>query len=474
MIPNNKNKFNVLEGNLTKTILILGWPIALSSVVQTFYNLVDAYWLGKLGRAQLSAPFISFQLIFFIVSFAIGFATSGTSLVAQYTGAKDSLRARKVTGQILLFLTGFVFILSFVGFLFATPLLILLRTPTDAFSFTQGYLKTMLLGLVFSVPFFVYQGVLNGYGDTKSPLKVQLITVLMNLILDPIMIFGWFGFPAMGVIGAAIATIISRSLASLIGLYELFSGKRGIKITLKCLIPDIDILKKVIKIGLPISFGMAGSSLGFIIIQGVINTLGSAVVAAAGIGFRMVHLFMLPALGISAAITTIVGQSLGADKIQRAKDSVLKGIYIVLGFLIPTMLLTAFSGKYIMIFFIPKDQLVQSIGRQMFYIVPASVIFFAIFRIFAGVFQGSGHTIPVMVSSLLRIWLVRLPFLWFFIMKMGIGHFGVWWSMLLSNIFTVIFIFILYLKGTWQKPVIKTKLSKKELEIEEIIEGANG
>jgi putative MATE family efflux protein len=474
MIPNNKNKFNVLEGNLTKTILILGWPIALSSVIQTFYNLVDAYWLGKLGRAQLSAPFISFQLIFFIVSFAIGFATAGTSLVAQYTGAKDSLKARKVTGQILVFLTGFVFLLSFIGYLFATPLLNILKTPSDAFSYTQGYLKTMLLGLVFSVPFFVYQGVLNGYGDTKSPLKVQFITVILNLILDPIMIFGWLGFPAMGVVGAAIATIISRSLASVIGIYELFSGKRGINISLNCFIPDLEIIRKIIKIGLPVSFGMAGSSLGFIIIQGVINTLGSAVVAAAGIGFRMVHLFMLPALGISAAITTIVGQSLGADKLKRAKDSVIKGLFIILGFLIPTMFLTAYAGKYIMIFFIPHDPLVQNIGRQMFYIVSPSVIFFAIFRIYAGVFQGSGHTMPVMISSLLRIWLVRLPLLWLFIMKMSMGHFGVWWSMLFSNIFTVIFIFILYLKGSWQKPVIKSKISQKEIEVEELIEDANG
>lgn len=466
----------ILEGNLLKIILVLGWPLALSSVIQTFYNLIDAYWLGKLGRVQLAAPFISFQLIFFIISFAMGMSMAGTSLVAQYTGAKESKKARQVAGHLLLFLLILVFFLSILGYVFSKPLLNVLKTPKDAFAPTLTYFRTMLLGLVTAVPFFIYQGVLNGYGDTISPLKVQAITVGINLILDPLFIFGWVGFPALGVQGAAIATIISRAIASVIGLYELFNGVRGIKLTLKCLKPDIEIYKKIIKVGLPASLGMAGSSIGFIIIQGVINTLGSAVVAAAGIGFRMVHLFMLPALGISSAITTIVGQTLGANKVNRAKASIILGLKIIIGFLIPAMLLIAFYGKYIMIFFIPHDPLVQEIGRKMFYIVAPSVIFFAIFRIFAGAFQGSGHTMPVMITSLLRIWIVRLPLVWLLSIYLGWGHYGIWWGMLFSNIFTATLIFILYLKGNWQIPVIKRKkiIIRKEIsEIEEIVEDAN-
>ncbi len=463
----------ILEGNLLKAILFLGWPLALSSVIQTFYNLIDAYWLGKLGRVQLAAPFISFQLIFFIISFAMGMSMAGTSLVAQYTGAKEEKKARQVAGHLLLFNIILILFLSIAGYIFSSPLLKLLRTPADAFAPTLTYFRTMLLGLVTSVPFFIYQGVLNGYGDTISPLKLQALTIGINLVLDPIMIFGWFGFPALGVLGAALATIISRAIASAIGLYELFKGIRGIKLTLSCLKPDIEIFRKIVKVGLPASLGMSGSSVGFIIIQGIINTLGSAVVAAAGIGFRMVHLFMLPALGISSAITTIVGQSLGADKVKRAKESVLLGLKIIIGFLTPAMILIAYYGKYIMIFFIPHDPLVHEIGAKMFHIVGPSVIFFAIFRIYAGAFQGSGHTMPVMITSLLRIWIVRLPLVWLFSIRMGWGHFGVWWGMLSSNVFTAALMFILYLRGSWQIPVIKKKEKIVSTEIEEIVEDAN-
>ena len=464
----------ILEGNLLKAILFLGWPLALSSVIQTFYNLIDAYWLGKLGRAQLAAPFISFQLIFFIISFAMGMSMAGTSLVAQYTGAKENKKARQVAGHLLLFNLILIFFFSVVGYIFSSPLLKLLETPQDAFLPTLTYFRAMLIGLVIAVPFFIYQGVLNGYGDTISPLKLQAITIGINLILDPVMIFGWLGFPALGVLGAAIATIISRAIASVIGLYELFKGTKGIKLTFRCFKPDFEIFKKIVKVGLPASLGMSGSSVGFIIIQGVINTLGSAVVAAAGIGFRMVHLFMLPALGISSAITTIVGQSLGADKIKRAKESVFLGLKIIVSFLIPAMILIAYYGKYIMIFFIPADPLVQEIGAKMFYIVAPSVIFFAIFRIYAGAFQGSGHTMPVMITSLLRIWIVRLPLVWILALKFNLGHYGVWWGMLSSNIFVAAFIFILYLKGSWQVPVIKRKEKVISAEVEEIIEDANG
>jgi len=451
-----KNK-RILEGSLRKAILTLGWPIALSSVIQTFYNLVDAYWIGKLGKAQLSAPFISFQLVFLFISFSIGFAIAGTSLVAQYTGSKDEMKSNIVASHVLMLLTVLILLFSIIGFFSAETLLKLLETPKDAFGYTMDYFKIMFAGLTFAVPFFVYQGILNGYGDPVSPLKVQAVSVGINLLLDPMLIFGWLFFPELGVQGAAIATISTRSLASFLGLYHLFKGQKGIKLSLKCFIPHYKIFLKIIKVGLPASLGISGSSLGFVLVQGIINSLGSAVIAAAGIGYRMVHLFMLPAIGISSAVTTIVGQNLGADNIKRAKESIKLGMRIILMFLVPAMIITSFSGEFIMKFFIPGDEIVQLIGIKMFYILPSSVIFFAIFRVYSSAFQGSGRTVPIMTTSLIRIWMARLPVIWLLVIKFSMGHYGVWFGMLFSNVVVAVLMFILYNRGKWQKPVIKDK-----------------
>ena len=191
----NGNKNNLLEGNLYRSIIKLGLPLALASVLHTFYNLADTFWLGRLGRQTLSAPIISFNIIFFIISLAIGFSIAGTSMVSQFTGAGDARRANKSAGNLLLFLLVFSLIFAALGLIFDRELLILLKTPGDTFDLTLDYLRIIMLGMPLAFPFFVYQSVLSGYGDTVSPLKIEAISAVINLILDPILILAGSACP---------------------------------------------------------------------------------------------------------------------------------------------------------------------------------------------------------------------------------------------------------------------------------------
>ncbi len=454
-------KIDMLEGNLAKTIIKLGYPVALATFVQTLYNLADTFWLGKLGRDALSAPIISFHIIFFIISIAIGFSIAGTSLVSQYIGARQKERANLSAGNLLVYLLLLSLMFTVLGLLFEQKLLALLKTPVDAFETTRSYFRIMIMGMPLAFPIFVYQSVMNGYGDTKSPLKIEFISAFINLVLDPLLIFGWFGFPALGVQGAALTTAVTRGIASAVGVYLFFSGKKGIKLKVKHLKPELKLFSLMVKIGIPASLGMSGASLGFMVLMGFVNLFGTPVVSAYGIATRVIHFFTMPAMGIASAVTAMVGQNLGAGSLNRARKSVIKGMQLMLAIIIPAILFMLFFGKALTIFFIPHDRLIHQLGQTMFYIIAPSILFFGLSTVLNGAFQGSGFTIPVMVTNLSRIWLFRIPFVYLLCMVIlkGPGDInssvGIWWGMFFSNLLAFVMISLWYLRGTWAKARIE-------------------
>jgi putative MATE family efflux protein len=453
----NKREINLLQGSLYKNIIKLGYPMALGSLAQTLYNMADAFWLGKLGKEALSAPIISFFILFFMISIGIGFSISGTSLVSQYIGAKQQENANRAAGNLLSLLVILSIVFSVIGLVFDEELLRLLGTPADTFKETLDYYQIMIVGLPLAFPIFVYQAAMNGYGDTMSPLKISLFTAAINLVIDPLLIFGWLGFPAMGVKGAAIATVLTRGIASFLGVYLFFSGKKGIKLKLALLKPNKQISKLMFKIGIPSAVGFSGSSLGFIVLIKIVNMFGTSVVSAYGISTRVIHLFMLPAMGISSAVTAIVGQNLGAGNIARAKEVVKKGILLMLSIITLPTILCAIFGEEVTRVFIPGDPQVHQIGSVMFHIAALSIIFFGVATVLEGVFQGAGRTVPVMVSSLTRIWIFRIPVVYIISIvllkgpeNIG-GHVGIWWGMVISNLASLTIISLWYARGTWAK-----------------------
>jgi Na+-driven multidrug efflux pump len=215
------------------------------------------------------------------------------------------------------------------------------------------------------------------------------------------------------------------------------------------------------KIGIPSAVGFSGSSLGFIVLMGIVNRFGTYVISAYGIAMRIVHFFMMPAMGISSAVTAIVGQNLGAGNIQRAKRTVGKGIILILCIIVPAVILVSIFGKQLTQFFIPNAPLIHSIGQTMFYIIPPSLIFFGITMVLQGAFQGAGNTVPIMVTNIFRIWLFRIPAVYLLAIALlggppNIGaSVGIWWGMVISNAAALLMMYWWYQKGNWTKAKIK-------------------
>lgn len=446
-------KPDILNGRIWKSLLLLSIPIVVSNLFHTLYNITDAFWLGKLGKTALAAPTITFSTLFTLIALASGLAIGGTTLVGQFKGAGDEKSVDKAAGNTFTLIFIIALILGGAGFLLSEKILILLQTPEDAFTYTLQYMRITFAGVPFVFGYFIFQGIMQGYGNTVTPMKINAITVALNIILDPILIFGLGPFPRMEVMGAGIATITSQFIASLIGIYFLFSGRYGVRIHLPDLKLKWNIVKNILKIGLPVSFSQAGTALGFTLLMGLVNTLGSSVVSAFGVGNRIISLLTMPAMGLANGNGIMVAQNIGAGNLKRAEKTVWTAVSMNLVILFVLTTLLFFFGQYVVKFFI-SDPEVINIGARMFRITSYSVLFFSIMIIFNGAFQGSGHTVPVFVLQIGRLWGLRIPFAYLFVKLMGMGYDGIFWAMFISNSVITFAAYIWYKSGTWKKSAV--------------------
>ena len=293
MQPRESMRDQILNGDILKTTLNLAWPVMLSNAFQTVYNLTDAYWLGKLGPEAVAAPSLSWPIMFLLISLCAGFAIAGLSMVSQYVGAGEMEKANKAAGQLYTIFIASSLVVAVTGYLGAEAILRLINVPEGILPIAVDYLKITFLGIPFMFLSFGFQALLRGYGDTRTPMILSVSSAVLDTILDPFFVFGWWGLPAMGASGAALTTVMTRGLSGLIGMYLIFSGKVGLKISLRDLKPDWAFMRRIITIGFPASIGQSGTALGMTVLTAMISTedrvLGGMgyLLSAYGIGSRI-------------------------------------------------------------------------------------------------------------------------------------------------------------------------------------------
>jgi len=449
----------ILEGPIVKTLFVLGWPIMVSSLLETMYTLVDAFWLGKLGQTEsknaVAALQVSWPIIFLLISIAIGFGLAGVALVSQYTGAQNKTEADKSAGQVISISLIFGLVVGVLGF-WVSPFIVNLMHIEHAISDLAAlYMRIIFIGLPFMFTMFGFASILRAFGDTLTPMKIEGSTVLLNMVFDPIFIFGLFGIPKLGVLGAALTTISCQAIAAFIALYLLFSGKSGLRIELSYLKPVREKILKIFRIGLPASMGQSGTAFGFVIIIYVIARLPNQGVALAayGIGDRIINLMFIAINGLGVGVSTVLGQSLGADKISRAEEAAHKGMAIMFFILVGGCLILFLLRKQVMGFFIDDEEVITE-GANFLKIFLFGVPFFGIFSAVTASFAGSGHNVPTMVLELSRLWLLRVPLAYLFGIALGWNSAGIWFGMGLSNVVGALIALALFRTGIWKKKVI--------------------
>jgi len=433
----------------------------LSNLFQTLYNFVDRFWLARLGKVPIAALALSWPLVFLALSIGSGVTIAGTALVAQYTGARRPEEANLAAGQVVGFTTLLALVLASAGFFAARPILMLMGAEADLIAAATSYLRIIYAGIPLMFGTFVVTALLNGVGDTVTPMILMAASVGLNLVLDPLFIFGWGPFPEWGVAGAAVATILARGLLSLVGFLWLFSGRLGLHLRPYHLRPRWGLIRRIVSIGGLASIGQTGSALGFSIMSGALARIGTAVLSAFGIGNAFISIVLMPAMGLGQATATMVGQNLGAERPDRASRSVWAGIGVSSAILVVAAAFVLFLRRYLIGFFL-SDPEVLAVGNEMLFLVALAFPFMGIIQVIIGAYQGAGHTFYSMFFGLFRLWALRVPLVFALGFGFGMGARGVWFAMLVSNLATAGVSLGFFLTGNWKRRVIQQETELPE------------
>ena len=466
---------HLTEGPILKSLIKLSLPIIFANILQTAYQITDTFWVGRLGTIAVAAVSISFPIIFLIISFGGGLAMVGAILVAQYKGKKDQKAINHITYQTLLAVAVVSIILSAIGYFLSPHLIKLMGAEPSVFSEAVSYMKISFLGMIFMFIYMVFQSLMRGVGDVRTPMYIILGTVFLNLILDPLFIFGYKFIPSFGVAGAAVATVGTEALAAIIGISLLLKGKHQIQLQLNNLKPDFDLIKKMFKIGIPASIEHSTRALGMTIMTFLVTAFGTCTLAAYGIGSRILSFTIIPALGLSIATSTLVGQNIGAGKIKRAER--IAKLSSLTGFIILTIvgIITFLFAEQISAIFIPGE--IETIKSSALFIKMMSLTFgfIGIQMALNGAFRGSGNTLISMALSIFSLWVLRFPIAYYLSNYTHFNEVGIWMAFPIANIIATMVTIIWFRRGTWKERKIteEIKLRRETTEEASIEEGLN-
>lgn len=443
-------KKSLTEGSILKALIALALPVIGTNLLYSGYQLVDAFWVGRLGANAVAAVSISYPVNFLMISLSSGFAFAGSILVAQYAGAKNIKMVNHVATQTLVLVLLMSLILSAVAYAISPQILHWLGVENKIFDDANLFQRVIFLGLVFNFSFILFQSLLRGIGEVKIPLYINAITLALNFLLDPLFIYGWGPIPAYGVAGAAYSTLATLALAAIIGIYILFYGKTEFKITLKKFKFDFPLIKKSFKLGMPSSLEISARALGLTILTGFAARFGTEVLAAYGVGARLISLVVVVGLALMKANAALVGQNIGAQKMDRAqKTSDYAAAISFASLTVIGILFYAFAEPIVRAFLSADDEIID-MGVSFIKITAPSFGFMGMQLALVGTLRGSGNTVESMIFTIISIWFIQFPFAWIVSNMESMGYLGIWWSFPASYVIPAIITFIWYKTGVWK------------------------
>lgn len=423
----------IIEGPILKSLITLAWPIMLSQLMQTLYNLADTLWLGRVGPEAVAAISISFPIVFMMISIAAGLTIAGTALIAQHKGRGNTKQINNIIGQLFSFIVFLSIVISILGAYFAEDIIILMGAEPAIVPDSVAYLRTIFTGMPFMFIFFIFSSILRGIGDTKTPSIMMFFSVTINIILDPLFIFGIGIFPELNVAGAALATIIARAIVAIYALMIIGRGVDGFYLGLNNLKWNLQIIKKIISIGVPSSVEQSMISFGQVLMTSLVAGFGTMTLAAYGIVNRIISLPTILAFGVAAAATTMVGQNIGADKKERAEKTALVSLGIIFISMSLLGIILFVEPKFVIKIFNDAPEVVK-LGSSYLRIVALTFGFLGAMYVGNGVFKGAGKTVPPMMISTSSLWIFRLGAAYLFVTVFSMSQPGLWWAVALSHL----------------------------------------
>lgn len=438
-MTNTSSKEHIKENkmgsmNIKRLILTMSAPIVVSMMVQSLYNVVDSIFVAQISEEAITAVSMAFPFQQLMMSVGIGTAIGVNSFLARSLGAKEFSRVNKIAnnGLLLAFLSFIAFFM--IGLLLSDKLIAIQTDNQEIISHGPVYLRICLMGSFGIFTHLMFERLLQATGKTMYTMIAQISGALMNIILDPIMIFGWFGMPAMGLAGAAIATVISQYVGALVVAYLCIRKEKDIDIGFRYMKPDFKIIRDIYAVGIPSIIMISISSVTIFSMNQILAKFSITAVALLGIYFKLQSFIFMPVFGLNNGIIPIVGYNYGAGNKERMRETIFLGMrYAVTIMLIGTLIMMVFPDKLLGMFN-ASDQMMD-IGRVAFRIICISFPFAAISIISIGVFQAIGKGTLSMIISIIRQLVVLVPLAYLFSLTGNLSM--VWWSVIIAELVAV-------------------------------------
>ncbi len=450
---------DLTTGSIPRHMVAFSLPILIGSALHTAYSFVDAIWVGHyLGRSALAAVTVSFPVVFVLVAVGGGLTMATGILVGQHYGARDAQQMRRVVDSSVVLMGGLSVALTLGGSVLAPHILRAMDTPAAVLPLATGYMRIFLLGIPFGFGLFLTRSMLQGIGDSATPLYFQGGAVMLNIILDPLLMLGWLGFPRLGLDGAAWATVVSQGLALAALLVHLKRRHSPVAPSFHRLRVHWPTAWVTVRIGTPAALQQSLVSISMVFVIGIVNRFGESATAAYGAASRVDQLAFMPALTLSLAVSTFTAQNIGAHKFDRVRATFWWGLALagsvtllasILALTIPATLLRIFTS----------DPAVIRIGIGYLRVVGACYICFAALFVSNGVINGAGHTFVTALISLVSLWVVRVPFALYLSNRLGDVR-GIWYAIAASFAVTMCASLGYFSSGRWRRPVGRASLPR--------------
>jgi putative MATE family efflux protein len=436
-------------GNINRAIFMLAVPMVLEMSMESLFAVVDIFFVGKLGVDAVATVGLTESLITIVYSLGFGLSMAATAMVARRTGEKDPDGAAHAAMQAIYVALTLSILIGVVGILFAKDLLLLMGARPALVEQNYHYTQMVLGSNVVIMLLFMINGIFRGAGDASIAMRSLWLANIINIILCPLLINGLGPVPALGLKGAALATIIGRGTGVTYQLIFLLRGRGLVRIKMRHLSPDLKVIWSVIRIGAGSTAQMLINSASWIFLVRIISGFGSDALAGYTIGIRVIIFTLLPALGVSNAAATLVGQNLGASQPERAEKSAWNAAFMNMCFLGIVALIFFIGAEHIIRIFNNQENVV-AYGTQCLRFICTGYVFYGYGMVIISSFNGAGDTVTPTIINLFGFWAFQIPVAYMLAIFFKLGPVGVYWAIAISESAIAIAAILLFRRGKWK------------------------
>ena len=438
------------KGGIVRNLFALSWPMIVANSVNMIGPTVDMIWVGRLGSSDIAAVGVAGIAVMLVNSTLMGLFTGLRAMVSRFIGADDEKTAIYVAQQALIIGAASSVLFAVVGIFFAESILGLVGVAPDVMSEGAMYLRIQFVGMVAMSFRMMTDGTMQASGDVMAPMKIAVAFRVLHVVLSPVLIFGLWVFPRLGVSGAAVTNVISQSLGTGLSFWILFSGRSRLRLTLKGLRVDPLMIWRIVRIGLPASVMGMQMNLGQFILMRFVAPFGTMAVAAHTLNQRIEMILFMPAWGVGMAAGVLTGQNLGARQVDRAVKGGWIASALVEGFAVVCATAILLWAEAIVHIFSSDPELVP-VAATFLRIAVAGYLVMGLVGVLQQCISGAGDTLIPMLVSIGAIWLLQIPLAYYLPQNTSLGVYGVRWAIVAGSILSAIAYTAYFRGGRWKR-----------------------